>query len=347
MSAALGSINKIQFSLSSPNEGQGEEWIDRQTFKPDYVLDIVDTDPKNNPELGSKNLPAEMTSEQVEVFDLLEGFSTPENQFHKWYQGTLEIINSQSPDKIAQAAHSLRELCDKLPNAIAQIPKFINPISAVKSLGQHFFEVKAQTYGDSWTGKIINRPLDGVLLRFETIFKEPARSKRLGRALTATDPQANVLSKDWRRERDKVFEDLYGFFQNVAHHNFSPTEAVLKEKMELFEALLLNYLTPCTAAQQRELLGLMAASANDETYARVSELILHKTANLHFFFDKLDNPNWLLFLDQKGIFQKLPGPEPTDDGRIMYRHHLPLIAQMGFQAALLLAKHQRKLKLSV
>jgi hypothetical protein len=88
---------------------------------------------------------------------------------------------------------------------------------------------------------------------------------------------------------------------------------------------LLNYLTPCTAAQQKELLGLMAAPANDETFARISELILHKTANLHFFFDKLDNPNWLLFLDQKGLFQKLPGPEPTDDGRIMYRHHLPLM----------------------
>ena len=270
-------------------------------------------------------MPVAMTSEQVEVFDLLQGFSTQEKHFHKWYQGALEIINSQSPDMIAQAAHSLRELCDQLPSAIAQIPKFKNPISAVKELGPHFLEVKSQTYDDGWEGKIINQPLDEVLLRLEKICSEPARSKRFGRALTAKDPQANFLSRDWQRERDKVFEDLYGFFQNVAHHNVTPTEAALKEKLKLFEALLLNYLTPCTAAQQKELLGLMAGPANDETFARVSELILHKTANLHFFFDKLDNPNWLLFLDQKGVFQKLPGPEPTDDGRIMYRHHLPLL----------------------
>jgi len=270
-------------------------------------------------------LPAAMTREQVEVFDLLQSFSTREKHFHKWYQGALEIINSQSPDKIAQAAHSLRELCDELPSAIAQIPKFVNPISAVKPFGSHFFEVKSQSYSGGWEGNVINQPLDEMLLRFEKIFSEPARSKRLGRALTATDPQANALSKDWQRERDKVFEDLYGFFQNVAHHNFSPTEAVLKEKLKLFEALLLNYLTPCTEAQQKELLGLMAAPASDEAYARVNELILHKTANLHFFFDKLDNPNWLVFLDQKGVFQKLPGPEPTNDGRIMYRHHLPLM----------------------
>src|SRR5690242_20003497 len=124
----------------------------------------VDTDPKNDPDLGSKNLPAAMTSEQVEVLDLVRGFSTQNKQFHKSYQGALEIINSQSPDKIAQAAHSLRELCDELPNAIAQIPKFVNPISVVKPLGPHFFEVKAQAYGNGWVGKIINQPLDEVLL---------------------------------------------------------------------------------------------------------------------------------------------------------------------------------------
>lgn len=266
-----------------------------------------------------------MTGEQIEVFDLLQGLSTQKKHFHKWYQGALELINSQSPDKIAQAAHSLRELCDELPTAIAQIPKFANPISAVKSFGSHFFEVKAQSYSGGWKGNTINQPLDELLLRFEKIFSEPARSKRLARALTATDPQANVPSKDWQRERDKVFEDLYGFFQNVAHHNSSPAEAILKEKLKLFEALLLNYLTPCTAAQQKELLALMAAPPNEETYARVSELILHKTANFHFFFNKLNNTNWLLFLDQKGLFQKLPGPEPTDNGGIIYRHHLPLM----------------------
>jgi hypothetical protein len=279
----------------------------------------VETDPKSSPELGSKDLPAAMTSEQVEVLDLLRGFSTQGKHFHRWYQGAVEVLNSQSPDKIAQAAHSLRELCDELPSAIAQIPKFVNPISAVKPLGEHLFEVKAKAYVDGWAGKIINPPLDEVLLRFERIFNAPARSKRFGRALIATDPQVHFLPKDWQRERDKAFEDLYGFFQNVAHHNSCPTEATLNAKLKLFESLLLNYLTPCTAAQQKELLGLMAGPANDAAFSRVSALILHKTANLHFFFDKLENPDWLPFLDQRPIFQKLPGPEPTDDGRVMYR----------------------------
>lgn len=174
-------------------------------------------------------------------------------------------------------------------------------------------------------GNVINQPLDEVLVHFEKIFSEPARSKRFSRALISTDPQADFLMKHWQRERDKIFEELYNFFQNVAHHNQSPTLAALKEKLRLFESLLLNYLTPCTAAQQKELLTLMALPASDQTFTRVSELILHKTANLHFFFDKLENPDWISFLDRKGLFQNLPEPEPTNDGRIMYRHHLPLV----------------------
>jgi hypothetical protein len=281
--------------------------------------------PENNPELSNTKLPLAMDRQQAEVFELLFGFSTQEKHFHKWYQGAIEIINSQSPDKIAQAAHSLRELCDELPSAIAGIPKFVNPISAAKPLGPHFLAVKAQSYRSGWKGEIVNQPLDEVLRCFEKLFNEPARHKLFGRALTAADPQADFLPKDWHKDRDKVFEKLYGFVQNVAHHNHLATETELIEKIKLFESLLLNYLTPCTAAQQKELLELMAAPANSETFARVSDLILHKTANFTFFFDKLENPDWLLLLDQKGLFKNLPGPEPTDNGRIMYRHHLPLM----------------------
>ena len=276
-------------------------------------------------DLMSTNFPAAMTHQQATVFELLRSLSREGKLFHKWYQGIIEVIDSNSPDRIAQAAHSLRELCDVLPMAIAEIPTFVNPISAVKPLGPRFLKVKAQFYTSGWTDNVINQPLDEVLQQFEKIFSEPPRSKRFSRALSATDPQVNYLSKDWKRERDKVFETLYKFFQNAAHHNSFPTEPELKEKLQLFETLLLNYLTPCTAAQQKELLRLMGSPVNDGTFSKVSELILHKTANLHFFFDKLEDPDWIPFLDQKGFFDNLPGPEPTDDGRIMYRHHLPLI----------------------
>jgi hypothetical protein len=285
----------------------------------------VNSNPEENPELENKRLPLAMSDQQAKVFELLQSLSTQEKHFHKWYQGVLEIINSRSPDKIAQAAHSIRELCDELPAAIAGIPKFVNPISAAKPLGPQFLDLKIQSYAAGWKGEVINQPLDELLGRFEKIFSEPPRSKRLGRALTGADPQGDFLSKDWRRARDKAFEDLYGFFQNVAHHNHLADEAELIDKLQGLESLLLNYLTPCTETQQKELLALATGPANAEAFSRVRDLISHKTANFAFFFEKLENPDWLPILDAKGLFKNLPGPEPTENGRIMYRHHIPLI----------------------
>jgi hypothetical protein len=34
-------------------------------------------------------------------------YETEREKFHEWYRGALEIINSTSPDKVAQAAHSI------------------------------------------------------------------------------------------------------------------------------------------------------------------------------------------------------------------------------------------------
>jgi hypothetical protein len=67
---------------------------------------IVDNNPENSPEKGSVNLPLAMSSQQTKVFELLKGFSTDKKQFHRWYEGAINILNSQFPDKIAQAAHS-------------------------------------------------------------------------------------------------------------------------------------------------------------------------------------------------------------------------------------------------
>ena len=140
-------------------------------------------DQENSPQKESENLPLAMNSRQTKVFDLLRGFSTACGKFHEWYHGAIQILNSNSPDKIAQAANSIRELCDKLPGIIANIPEFKNPISAMKPFGSRFLEIKEQAYKKGWGGEIINQPLDEILRNFENLFREPPRTKRFGRAL--------------------------------------------------------------------------------------------------------------------------------------------------------------------
>jgi hypothetical protein len=274
----------------------------------------------------NSSTPPAMTQEQVEVFGLLRSLSTGPERFHEWYQGCLESLNSRSSDKMAQAAHSIREICDRLPQRIASIAQPKSMVSAFKSFGPDFIKIKTDHYASGWTGKIINEPLDRMLVRLELVCSERARTKRLGDALVSSDPQAEMIAKQFRDERDKAFEDIGRFFQNVAHHNHVTTEAEFRAKLELFESLLLNYLTPRTADQQQELLALMAGPPDSKKLMRVNELVLHKGANFVFFFDKLNNPQWLPVSDGAGYFSNLPEPEPTGDGRLICRYHVPLIA---------------------
>jgi hypothetical protein len=101
----------------------------------------VEDSQKNNPQIESASLPTAMNSQQANVFDLLQGFSAEREKFHEWYLGAIQILSSASPDKIAQAAHSIRELCDRLPRRIANIPEFKSPVAAAKQLGPQFLEV--------------------------------------------------------------------------------------------------------------------------------------------------------------------------------------------------------------
>ena len=287
----------------------------------------MDTNPNTSTESGNANLPLALTRQQADVFELLRGLSTEQHNFHEWYQGAVEVLASKSPDKIAQAANSIRELCEKLATRM-DVQEFQSPLPPMKSLMDNFPSIKANTYTDGWKGKIINDNLDDFLTKLGKIgklFSEPPRNARLNVALTSSDPQAEFMSKSYREARDNAFKEIGVFFQNVTHHRHQPNEEEFRSKLGLLESLLLNYLTPCTAAQQNELMSLIDGPPNPEALARVNELISHKGANYVFFFDKLDNPSWLGPLEEQGHFADLPQPEPVSDGRISYRMHVPLI----------------------
>jgi hypothetical protein len=295
----------------------------------------VNSDSENNPELGNANLPLAMTRQQAEVFDLLHDLSTEREKFHEWYQGAIQVLASKSPDRLAQAANSIRELCEKLATRM-NVQEYQSPLPPLKSLLQNFPEVKASAYSNGWEGEVVSENLSKFLTALEEIaklFNEPPRTARLKLALTTSDPQAEFMSKLYREARDEAFKRIGAFFQNVTHHRHETDEDEFRRELGLFETLLLNYLTPCTATQQNELMVLIAGTPSHEALTRVDELISHKGANYIFFFEKLDNPSWLQPLDQHGHFADLPEPERTSDGRSAYRIHVPLITLVKLAAS--------------
>ena len=211
-----------------------------------------------------------------------------------------------------------------------------SPLPPLKSLLKDFPDVKASAYANGWEGEIVNKRLNNFLIELEErakLFNEPPRTARLKLALTTSDPQAEFMSKAYREARDEVFKRVGVFFQKVTHHGHEPGEDEFRSDLSLFESLLLNYLTPCTATQQNELMALIAGTPSPEALARVDELISHKGANYIFFFEKLDNPNWLPLLEKHGHFADLPEPESIGDGRVTYKIHVPLISLVKLAAS--------------
>ena len=74
--------------------------------------------------MENESLPLPMNRQQIEVYELLSGLASERESFHKWYQGAVEVIGSALPDKVAQAAHSVRQLCDRLPARCNANPAF-------------------------------------------------------------------------------------------------------------------------------------------------------------------------------------------------------------------------------
>jgi hypothetical protein len=63
------------------------------------------------------------TSVQQGVIDQLRKLDTSKRPLGKWYEGALWARqNADNPDWVTQAAHSLRELLEKLPRALLSAP---------------------------------------------------------------------------------------------------------------------------------------------------------------------------------------------------------------------------------
>ena len=63
--------------------------------------------------------PRVLTLRERDVSDALRSNETEKYPLSQWYLGALYVLdNHYNPDRIAQAAHSLRELIEKLPIVI-------------------------------------------------------------------------------------------------------------------------------------------------------------------------------------------------------------------------------------
>jgi hypothetical protein len=184
-----------------------------------------------------------------------------------WYRGALiALANRADPERFVHAAHSLRELMEKLPKLI-DVPAPRDPVSMkskLRALGEIWEKRRRLTSchkdGD-WHGPIDTHLRAGLIAVDETIewlrtlptFKESALV-----LIRELDVSKRLLPPSIEREHYKEWRDLNDYFQAVAHHLHDTNDTEFGARLYAFESFILDKIRPSTAADQKVLDDIIA-----------------------------------------------------------------------------------------
>lgn len=277
----------------------------------------------NNQILFSESTPLELTSIQQQLIEILSTAKYQEYSLGDWYLGALYAIkNIYSPDRYSQAAQSLRELLEKLPRVFVetdiQIPR-PDFQSIRKNIYSHLRSAKDR-YDGEWSGKTIDARLDKTIRemdRYLELTQIPTRQEQINHLITNIDPMFDSLNQCIRTEKLKRFQTVWKYFEGLAHHKTITDEKDFIEHLSLVERLIIDLLAPITAQDQSAIRAIISKLHPDQDdVEKLIKLISRRGANYAFFFKKVDNPDWIAPLAEKGLFKNLPNIEATGDGRI-------------------------------
>jgi len=171
------------------------------------------------------------------------------------YYGALFVFQrTDNPDRLAQAAHSLRELMEKLPRHI-NVPldrKGSNMTEKVRRLQATWTNLseEAKRNGTSLkAGSEIGENLESFLDCMKEFFdwvelERPSRKKRAAKVLRGLDPVMRPLPAAIEDLRIEEWEKCHDYLENVSHHSHSAEE--LEKWIFALERYLLDKLCPRT-----------------------------------------------------------------------------------------------------
>jgi hypothetical protein len=278
--------------------------------------------------------PAHLTEErQLQVWHSLRVRARGKYLLHDWYAGALAAFsNDSNPDALAQTAHSLRELLEKLPRALeTEIPgPDGNLLKQKREAAAALLRAAKAKCGSEWSGKTISDELARALSLFEEysdLCSRPTRKARAFAGLKKLDPMMPALPSDLQKQKQQEYSALWEKVEDIAHHRGTASKKECRDCILELETLVLDYLAPITADDQDELLSIISkrADVSQEEIERALQLIARRGANFAFFFDNLHVSVWLEPLDQAGYFRNPPSAEPAGEGLVSFPFWWPMV----------------------
>ncbi len=278
--------------------------------------------------------PLRLSPQQQRVLEALKDRETEKYALSQWYLGALYTLhNEQNPDRIAQAAHSLRELIEKLPRVVEG--------SDVQGSSPNFHEMRSkiykriskdkENYSDGWENKTIDKHLDQTLKEVEKYLEsnqQPTRRERMQTAVTTIDPMANRFNGQIREgKRDRLYE-LWDKLEGIAHHRRKQKIEDLENCLNKLEHTVIDLLSPITAENQKEIQTILENPDRSEAdVENMFSLIERRGANYVFFFKQASetaDTAWLALLKARDYFANPPNAEPIGEGLANYPFWWPM-----------------------
>ena len=180
-----------------------------------------------------------LDARQQQVLRALKTKETDEYPLGDWYLGALFAIeNKYNPDRISQAAQSLRELLEKLPRVVREsdVLRPYNFKEMRKNINKRWIKDKKR-YDGKWKGVTVNNHFDKTLRKIDDYLElnqMPDRKDQIQLAIRRFDPMADMFDPKIQKAKRDQFHSIWTEIEGFAHHRNNPDE---QRFMESFSAI--------------------------------------------------------------------------------------------------------------
>lgn len=195
-----------------------------------------------------------LTNEQSTLFVVLHGRS---QRIARIYLGAIIAIKDGSdPERLAKAAHEMRELMLKMSEIADVETRALN-----ESMGQKVADLETEFYsmvgnsklkGPNWDGPVdlpVRRWLNKSTEFFDWKTEHfPRRRDEVKQILRGLEGPNRLLPAEMEKINIELWMETKSFFDKLAHHGPEAAEREFLERMTYVEGVLQNKLNPKTFA---------------------------------------------------------------------------------------------------
>lgn len=265
--------------------------------------------------------PIALTDIQQRVVDALRQRERPDGMLSRCYLGALWSLGAmQNPDRLAQAAHSLRELMEKLPTVVqgARAPRGPQFHQRRLRIKQGLMKADPNYPKCKWPEMSMTTGLAETLdatVEYLELSETYSRSARIIDAITALDPMFAAAGRHRAAARADSYHKLWAELESITHHETSGDVAKLLRELD---DMILDLVAPVVADDQQEIMSLLQVGPDKDRSKRLLELIRRRGANFVLFYQKVSDPAWLDALVAAGEYATPPPSVEGKDGQVYY-----------------------------